>query len=419
MLPDKIERGIHMLITLIPLFDKDMAVKAYSVFSQKSNPFLNPLTMVTSMNDGATNIPGLELIQAMGIETLSGDVPIFVPVSNVSIFSDMDSQCTGIPHAQIVFLIDRTVPPVEVYINRLKELKEAGYKLAIRKLAVSEFMDYAQVLSLMDYVLLNNKKIVIEKAKIFFSKLYPNAKLIAGNIDTTSTFDVLCATGGYDLFEGEFYRLPVAIGNNSVAPIKVTYLQLLKVVNAPDFDLQSAADTIGRDPALTLSLLKMVNRVVKTAEISSIRHAAAMLGQRELKKWINTVVTEQLYADKPSELTRLSLLRARFAENLAGAFELKLQADDLFLMGLFSMLDIILEKPMSEALAMIQVSKDIKDALIFGEGKFAPILSFIKLYEKADWEEISRILTLKEMDIDVIYKAYIDALTWYRMTLVG
>lgn len=408
-----------MLITLIPLFDKDMAVKAYSVFAQKSNPFLNPLTMVTSVNDGATIIPGIELIQTMGIETISGDTPIFVPVSNVSIFTDMDEQCQGIPHKQIVFLIDRTIPPVDMYVNRLKELKASGYKLAIRKLAVSEFMDYAQVLALMDYVLLNNKKIVIEKAKIFFSKLYPNAKLIAGGIDTAKTFDALRATGGYDLYEGEFYRIPVTIGNNAVAPVKVTYLQLLKVVNAPDFDLQNAADTIGHDPALTLSLLKMVNRVVKTAEISSIRHAAAMLGQRELKKWINTVVTEELYSDKPTELTRLSLLRARFAENLAGAFDLKMQADDLFLMGLFSILDTVLEKPMSEALAMIQVSKEIKDALIFAEGRFAPVMNFIKLYEQADWEEISRILILKEIDIDVIYNAYKDALTWYRMTLVG
>jgi len=408
-----------MLITLIPLFDRNMQVRAYSVFSQKANQFLNPLTMMTSQNDGATNIPGLDILNSMGIETISNDSEIFIPVSNVSIFTDMDSQCEGIPHERIVFLIDRTVPPVEMYIERLKQLKESGYKVAIRKIAVNEFTSYAPILNLVDYVLLNNKKIVIEKAKLYFSKIHPNAKLIASGIESMEIFETLRATGGYDLYEGEFYRIPASKGNNEIAPVKVTYLQLLKVVNAPDFELQAAADVIGRDPALTISLLKMVNRVVKTAQITTIRHAAAMLGQRELKKWINTVVTEELYSDKPSELTRLSLLRARFAENLAPIFDMRMQGEELFLMGLFSVLDAILEKPMKEALDMIQLSKPITDALVFHEGPLAPVFDFMLLYESGDWSEVSRIMLLKELDTDDVFKAYEESLIWYRMTVVG
>lgn len=408
-----------MLSTLVPLFDKDLSVAAYSVFSQKQNPFLNPMTMTAGINDGATYIPGLELIKNMGIETLSEHCNIFVPVSNVSVFSDMDSQCAGTPHDRIVFLIDRTIPPVDMYVNRLKELKGAGYKLAIRKLAISEFNDYAPVLSLMDYVFLNNKKIVIDKAKIFFSKLYPQAKLIAGNIDDNETFETLKASGGYEFYEGNFYRIPVTKGTHELSAMKVTYLELLKTINSPDFELQEAADIIGHDPALTISLLKMVNRVVKTAEITTIRHAAAMLGQKELKKWISTVVTEELYSDKPSELSRIALLRARFAENLASVFNLNANGEELFLMGLFSVLDVILQKPMNEALDMIQAAKPIRDALVFKEGPLAPVLNFILLYESADWHEISRLLVLKDLDMDKIAEIYNDTLIWYRMTLVG
>ena len=112
--------------------------------------------------------------------------------------------------------------------------------------------------------------------------------------------------------------------------------------------MTKAADIIGRDTALVISLLKMVNRIAVNSEITSIRHAAAMLGQRELKKWINTAVANKLYADKPNEITRLSLLRAKFAENLASSFGLAAQGSELFLMGLFSVLDVILEKPMLE-----------------------------------------------------------------------
>lgn len=405
-----------MLLTLIPLFDEKLAVKAYSVFAQKDNMFLNPLAQGIGVNDGATHIPGLDMINAMGIETLSDEKEVFVPVSNVSIFTDMRDACSA-PAERIVFLIDSTIPPVDMYVNRLVELKKQGYKLAIRKLSISEFQAYAPILQLVDYVFLNNKKIVIDKARIFFSKLYPQAKLVAGNIDTQEEFEELRQNGGYQLYEGEFYRIPVTQGTHEIAPLKVTYLELLKLVNHPDFELTQVADIIGRDTALTISLLKMVNTVVKTAEITTIRHAAAMLGQREMKKWINTAVANEIYSDSPGELTRLSLLRARFAENLAGVFNLKLQSEELFLMGLFSIIDVILEKPMSEALDSIQVSKNIRAALVKSEGPLAPVYEFIKQYENADWAAVSRTMLLSDISMNTISDAYTDSLVWYRNTL--
>ncbi len=407
-----------MLLTLIPLFDENIAVSAYSVFSQKDNMFLNPLGQVTGIYDGATYVQGIEAVNSMGIETLSGDKMVFVPVTNVSIFSNIEEQCK-VPHVKVALLIDRTVPPVENYVKRLKELKAAGFKIAIRKIAVSEFQVYAPILELVDFIFLNNKKIAIDKARVFFSKLYPNAKLIAGNIDTMETFESLKANGGYQYYEGEFYRLPVTKGEREISPAKITQLELLKIVNNPDFELNDAADIIGRDTALTISLLQMVNRVVKTAEITTIRHAAAMLGQKELKKWINTAVVNEISSDQPNEITRLTLLRARFAENIAGLFELKMQSEELFLMGLFSVIDVILDRPMKEALEMIQVSKEIKAALISREGKFAPVYDFILAYESADWSEVSRILLLRQIDANKIYDAYIESLDWYRRTIIG
>ena len=161
-----------MLLALIPLFDENMAVRAYSVFTQKNNFLLNPLLLGTGQFDGASRVAGLEVMQSVGIETLSDDKEVFVPLTNVSVFADVENQC-DVPHERIAFLIDNTIPPVDMYVNRLKELKEMGYKLAIRKLAVTEFEDYRPILQLMDYVFLNHKKIAIDKAKIYFGKLYP------------------------------------------------------------------------------------------------------------------------------------------------------------------------------------------------------------------------------------------------------
>lgn len=407
-----------MLVTLIPLFDENLSIGAYSLFVQKKNTFLNPSLLGTGRFDGAARIEGLEIIQNMGIESLSSDSDVFVTVSNMSIFSDISEQCDA-PHERLVLLMDPSVKPEPMYIERLAELKRQGYKLAMRKLQVAEFEAYREILKLTDYVFLNHKKIDISKAKIYFTKLYPQIRLCAVGVDNQEEFAALKSSGGYQLYEGNFYRIPVNSGEHDVAPLKVNYIELLNTVNSDNFELTQAADIIGRDTALTISLLRMVNNMAINSEITSIRHATAMMGQKELKKWITTAVVGELCTDKPNEITRLSLLRARFAENLAGAFSMALQSSELFLMGLFSVLDVILDKPMEEALAMVHVSKQVRDVLVERKGPLVKVYDFILRYENADWQEVSRQMILEDIDLDTLYDAYLQTLVWYRKLTLG
>jgi EAL and modified HD-GYP domain-containing signal transduction protein len=407
-----------MLGTLIPLFDGGTQVKAYSVFAQKYNSWLNPSMLGTGSLDGAGTVLGIELVESMGMRTLTDDKAVFVEVSNVSLFSDIDEQFTE-PHDKLVLLFDYNVVPEELYVNRLKELKASGYRLAIRKLAVKQFEEYKPVLNLVDYVFLDHKKIDISKAKIYFEKVYPNISLVAVNVNTQEDYDVLTAGGGYDLYEGKFFRLPVINDDKDVSPMKATYIELLNIVNDSDFDLDKAASVIEHDTALVISLLAMVNRMTVNSGISTVGHAAAMLGQKELKRWINTAVTKELCADKPGEITRISLIRARFAELLAPVFGLAASSSELFLMGLFSVLDAMLDKPMKDALDLVKVSKDISGALLDGTGKYAPVLDFINAYENANWSEVSRQLILKNAEDSAVYDAYTDSLRWFRDLFYG
>lgn len=405
-----------MLVSIIPLFDEDIAVRAYSLFVQKKNYFLNPNLLGGAQFDGAGHVDGLEVIDNMGMETLSNDAEVFVQVSNISVFSDIENQCDA-PHGRVVLLLDNTVLPNAMYLDRLKALRKSGYKLAIRKLEVSQFEDYREVLQLMDYILLNQRKIDISKAKIYFQSLFPNIKLCAVGVDSMETFEKLKAAGGYSLYEGEFFRIPGNRSEHEVSPLKVNYIQLLNMVNSPEFELTEAADIIGRDTALVISLLKMVNRMTRNSTITSIRHAAAMLGEKELRKWLITAVAGQLYTDKPNELTRMSLLRAKFAENLAPVFSMAIQSSELFLMGLFSVLDVILDMPMKDALETIKVSKNISDALVYHKGIFAFPLEFILQYENANWQEVSRLMIVHNIEMQPVYDAYLNALRWYRDTI--
>ncbi len=402
-----------MLATLVPFFDKNMKVCAYSLFSQKENYLLNPELQGSAVLDGSGRVAGLEIIQNVGIDTLSPDSKVFLPVGPVNVFTDIEEQSASMKD-RLVLLCDNSIANTEAYQNRLKQLKDSGYELAIMKLPVSDFEHYKEILSLMDYIILDCKRVEVNKAKIYFSHLYPNIRICVGNIENQEMFDHVKDDEAFYLFEGNFYRIPVTKGETVIEPLKVNYLELMNIVNDADYELTKAADIIGRDTALVLSLLEMVNRIAVNSEVTSIRHAAAILGQKELKKWINTVITKELCADRPNEIARVSLLRAKFAECLAPAFGLALKASELFLMGLFSVLDIILNVPLAEALKKVNVSRDIAEALLNHKGELADVYDFLLAYESADWQEVCRILIVKDITIDTVYKAYTEAVCWYK-----
>lgn len=402
-----------MLVTLIPIFDKDMRVRAYSLFTQKRNHLLEPALLGVGCYDGAANVEGLEVIQNIGIDTLSPGTDVFVPVGNIAVFSDIESQCDNMG-GRLTFLFDNTISNEEMYLKRLRELKAAGYKLAIRKIPVNMFEKNKDILDLMDYIFLDCKKVDVKKAKIYFGHLHPNIQICVGNIDDQETFEEVRADEKFALFEGAFYRVPVTKGEVEVTPLKANYLELLNMVNDADFDLTKAADVISRDTAMVLSLLEMVNKMTVNSKITSIRHAAAMLGQKELKKWINTAVTRELCADRPNEITRISLLRAKFMEQLAPMYGMAQKSSELFLTGLFSVLDLILNMPMEEALKKVNVSKEIIDALVSQKGDLAPVYHLMLCYENADWQEISRQMIMMNQSINELADIYISSLTWYK-----
>lgn len=401
-----------MMLTLIPFFDRNMSVSAYSLFTRKNNFLMNPSLLGSRQFDGAAYVDGLELIQELGTTTLSGGKPIFVSLNNISIFSSLESECKNTNHAPIL-LIDQTFPPVSMYTDRIRELREFGYHFAMRNLPVHCYEDYAPILSQMDYILIDCQKIDAVKASFYFRKLYPDICICASNIPDMETFGKLSPAETISLFEGTFFRMPVTRGEHKVSPLKINYISLLNLIEEDDFDLTKAADIISQDTALIISLLRLANTRSFNSEITSVRVAVSMLGQKDLTRWIQTTVIEKLCSDKPNELMRLSLLRAKFAENLAPVFGMAMRSQELFLTGLFSILDIILDCSMEEALSMVRVSGKIRAALLGRTGSLAEVLHFIVKYESAEWQEVSRQLVLKNIEIPDVSHAWVSSLQWY------
>jgi len=168
-------------------------------------------------------------------------------------------------------------------------------------------------------------------------------------------------------------------------------------------------------------LLRFINAMNpnRSRRINSIRNAVAILGQKEVKKWATVAISISIGTDRPSELTRLSLLRAKFAENLAPAFEMALKSGTLFIAGLFSLLDVILQRPIDEAIKEVAADEEIINALVHKKGPIHDVLSLIFSYDRADWHTASIIMVRNGIDIEVLSQAFLDSLLWYKQLLAS
>lgn len=401
-----------MLATLVPLFYEDMSVASYCLYAQKENMYERPHLLIAGKYDGAGSIVGLEVFDSVSEDDLVANCSIIIPINNISLFSNIEQQLTGFD-GRIVLLIDQTIKPEESYNKRLQDLKSKGFKLALKDLPITSLDEFKFMMNDFDLLLINSDTgDVIEQAKAF-RKILPNIDLCAENLHTKEEFESAKESGLFKVFEGTFFRVPINKEDTEVAPIKINYLKLMKVINEPDFDLDDVANVISQDPALTIELLKIANKLTINSNIRSIAQATALLGQKELRRWLNTTLLNGLAAGKPNEITRLSLVRARFAENLAPIFDYAMRKDELFLMGLFSLLNLILDMPMDKALEQVGVSNEIKKALVSDDGIFAPQLEFLLSYEAGDWQEVSRLMVLHDIEMDDVYEAYVEALKWY------
>ena len=149
-------------------------------------------------------------------------------------------------------------------------------------------------------------------------------------------------------------------------------------------------------------------------EIHSVKHALSLLGEREVRRWVRLVATLAAGSGKSDELVLAAMVRGRFCELLAPKVEHG--ETDLFLLGLFSLMDTILDTPMPELLATaFPWSQETKGLLLTEQpGRLRPLYQLMLARESGEWERTSELaaeLHLSESDIS---EAYWRAMDWAR-----
>lgn len=395
---------MDIFIVPVPVFDKDIAIKSYLLNCNKYDLNVDIFEYYS---------PAMEAINSVGIEAFTLDEPIFIPISSKMLTASLGFECMH-PPQRIVFLFSSDLRPEEPYISHIKSLVSQGFGVAIA--GIENIEPYHHILQYCTYFMLdvNNKPAHTIKSQLDILQKYPMLTPVAAEIPDENTFDT-CMSMGFSLFEGPFYRQPVTKGSRDIDALKSNLVRLLNIVRNENFEFDIVADTIQRDTALSLSLMTLINSpyIGLSQRVKTISHAVTLLGQNEVRKWATASVSRFLGADKPSEITKLSLTRAKFCENISPLFGMAEESSSLFMMGLFSVFDIILDIPIDKVFEKVLVSDEIYDALVMNKGPFFAVFDFISKYESADWASVEKIIESLKIPADAVYNAYIDSISWY------
>ncbi|MDR0324745.1 MAG: HDOD domain-containing protein [Oscillospiraceae bacterium] len=399
---------MDLLVAPKPVFNRSKEVFAYYLSFQVGNALLQEGKAYAFDNE--VNTPFFDFISQIGLEALTSNKLIFIPVTNVHLAMDLEDVCS-VDKSLVALLMGRKIELSEANLKRVTRFKELGFKTAF--IHRNDYEALEPFFPQTDFIFNTGDTAAIPILNARIKKTFARTKVIARGINTDEAFNK-AGLNGAELLQGQFYKTSAIVRDIRVSPLKVNYISLINQVSQDDFDLDKFAGIVQRDTALAIQFLKMVNSSrVRGDSITSLRHAAALLGQKEIKKWVTTAVTSTLGMESPSEVTRLSMIRARFCDNLAEMFEMVVHRDNLFLMGLFSVLNVILEMGIEQALEIVQVPEKVKTALLGGSNDFSEVYRFIQLYEEGEWTEISRIALIRNMNIREIFAAYNEALTWY------
>jgi len=244
--------------------------------------------------------------------------------------------------------------------------------------------------------------------------------ILAERVETREEYDA-CRELGFDFFQGFFFERPEVIKKQSLSPQKASMLSLMSEVFKPDLEFKKLTKVIQADLSLTYSLLKLVNSAAFSlrTEVRDISHALAYLGENEVKKFLALVILANISADQPEELNIKSLTRARFMELIYHNGDERKDGSSAFMVGMLSLLDVILQQPLSEILDRLPLAMELNEALLERNGKLGRILALVEAYESADWNAVDDLMqaqNLQELDLGQLY---LDASQWCRLLLAA
>ena len=243
-----------------------------------------------------------------------------------------------------------------------------------------------------------------------------HVRLLAEKIETEEEFQQ-ALTYGYVLFQGYFFCKPTILQQKRLTSNALSKMRLLREINRQNVDFSSITGVISSDTNLVHKLLTYINSagVGLANHVSNLKQATVLLGASGVRRWVTLVSLQTFSEDKPPELFTLSLMRAKFCELIAAKLKRPgLTADTGFLLGMFSLLDVLLTLPMEDVLKEVNLSDELTDALLGKDNDLRRLLDLVIAYEKGDWDTVIAYCERENLSPEFLQPTYDNVLEWYN-----
>ncbi|QJR81448.1 EAL domain-containing protein [Alteromonas pelagimontana] len=386
-----------------PILDREKEVFAYELLFRdgKGGTYPDPEQEKTR----AIN----QRFHPLGLDDISGDKTAFINFSTETLISRFPTTLN--PDTVVVELAENPAGQIGL-LQACEHIKQLGFRLAIDDPMM--LSGQHEIFPLIDIIKVDVSKGRFEQIEKQIPRfLDSNIQLVAEQVDTPEDFNI-CRGLGFDFFQGYFFAQPEAGIHRHLPASKMNLVDLMGESSYSNFDLPRINQIIERDAALSYLLLKFINNplVNKRYKITSLKHALTYMGEVEIKKFIAVLSLANLGDDKPLELIHMSLVRAKFFDLLSQERRLNTDPPIGFLVGLFSLLDALLDQDMPNILKQLPLVDSVNDALLGKSAEFNHYLTLARAFEGALWLNVIKQSRELAIDQKQLHSLYNQAIMW-------
>ncbi|MDY6822197.1 MAG: HDOD domain-containing protein [Thermodesulfobacteriota bacterium] len=386
-----------------PIFHRNKKVYAYELL------FRDGVANAFPDIDGSTATSRVLLgsFLGAGIEQFTGDCLAFINFTRDLIVNNV---IAGFSSDKVVIEVLENVTPDDAVLEACHHAREQGFALALDDFFYQPA--YEPLISLATVIKIDLMQTPLETIQDLVHDLRKRQTLtlLAEKVETYEEFQMAIGMG-FSLFQGYFFSKPEVLKKRDLAPSKLNYLRFIMEINKNEMDFNKLESVISQDIAMSFKLFRYINSPYfrRINEIQSVRHALTILGEREIRNFISVIALSNLADEKPGELIRTAIFRARFSE-LISRNAPGIQKETLFLIGLFSMLDAMLDNTMENLMHQLPFSEDIKAALVERSGILGAYLNITLGCETGEWSACLPADPHLKIDESKIPEDYLNAL---------
>jgi len=315
------------------------------------------------------------------------------------------------PENVIIEILESTEPTAEL-LQACAKLSSKGYRLALDDFEYhtdwNPFFKYVRLIKF-DLRAMSIEQVQEQLAHLKKAK---HLKFLAEKVETLEDFE-RCKALGFEFFQGYFFCKPEMLEKKDISASENVVMAIITEIMKPQFSFEQLTKHFELDLSLTYKLLKFINSGLfqLREKVASIKQALVYLGEAEARKFITLVATAHLADKHPPELIRICIIRAKFCESIA--FQSKTCCPESgFLLGLFSLIDTILNRSMDSIALSLPITDEIKEALLGFKNPLFQLLELVKSYESGSWYKTQKLANVVQVSEKALPNMYKEALAW-------